>query len=365
MAKITVLSGSKPFQCLGLYAFDDWSGGYNFIQDIDLDTEYEGLSGTLFLVIAKEYEVTGIYSEPVGYVGELSNYRNIVDDYPDSNVWEIFVGYPNLGESVSIIVGFSGGGVELISPLNKLHLLDSELLESLGDVPMIQPTSETQTSNIYNLTGFIINLLAVPFKIPQEYIDTDSAIKLGNYLTNISTPLLNTDLVIFDLGSIDVGDLYNNSLDFENVEYELVLPYVDKVIKLTAGDVVGKLINVKYSLDCYSGDVTINVFNGEDEPIHSTKGALGRSIPIKILQDVENNLGGFSGLYNGVKSCFLRVTRPNVVFSKYNNLVSVLGTLAGEDGFILIDDIDLKTRASYSEALEIKSLLSNGVNINA
>lgn len=362
MEKLTVLSGSKPFQC-GLYQWDDWTGGYSFVRDIDLDFEYEGLSGTLIFAIDKEYEVTGIYSEPVGYVGELLDDRFSRETFPDSNVWACAIGYLNLG-TVKVIVGFSGG-IELISPLNKIHLLDGELLESLGDVPMIQPTSETQTSNIYNLTGFIINLLAVPFKIPQEYIDTDSGIKLGNYLTNVSTPLLNSDLVIFDLGNIDVADLYNNSLDFENVEYELVLPYVDKVIKLAAGDVVGKLINVKYSLDCYSGDVTINVFNGGDEPIHSTKGALGRSIPIKILQDVENNLGGFSGLYNGVKSCFLRVTRPNVVFSKYNNLVSVLGTLAGEDGFILIDDIDLKTRASYSEALEIKSLLSNGVNINA
>lgn len=363
MAKVTVLSGNKPFQC-GLYSWDDWNYSFKFIKDINPDVEYEDLSGTLIFTIDKEYEVTGIYSEPVGYVGELTSNNALKEQFPDSNVWECFVGYPNLGDVVSVIVGFSGG-IELISPLNKLHLLDGDLLESLGDVPMIQPTSEAQTSSIYNLTGFIINLLAIPFKIPQNYIDTDSAIKLGNYLTNVSTPLLNSDLVIFDLGSIDVGDLYNNSLDFENVEYELILPYVDKVIKLTASDVVGKLINVKYSLDCYSGDVTINIFNGGDDPIHSTKGALGRSIPIKILQDVENNLGGFSGLYNGVKSCFLRVTRPNVIFSKYNNLISIMGTLAGEGGFILVDDIDLKTRASYSEAVEIKSLLSNGVNINA
>ena len=362
MEKLTVLSGSKPFQC-GLYQWDDWIHGFNFVQDIDLDTEYEGLSGTLIFAIDKEHEVTGIYSEPMGYVGELLDDRFARETFPDSNVWSVAIGYLNLG-TVSVIVGFSGG-IELISPLNKLHLLDGELLESLGDVPMMQPTSETQTSTIYNLTGFIINLLAVPFKIPEVYLDADSAIKLGNYLTNVSTPLLNSDLIIFDLGSIDVGDLYNSSLDFENVEYELVLPYVDKVIKLAAGDVVGKLVNVKYSLDCYSGDVTINVFNGGDEPIHSTKGALGRSIPIKILQDVENNLGGFSGLYNGVKSCFLRVTRPNVIFNKYNNLISIMGTLAGEDGFILVDDIDLKTRAGYSEAMEIKSLLSNGVNINA
>lgn len=246
---------------------------------------------------------------------------------------------------------------ETVSPLNQIYLVDNDDLGELANVPMTNPIKPE-----INRSEYVINVLSVPFEIPSEFVGTETGVKLGDLVTEVLAPTLLNDSITIDLGTIQVGGL-GNSLDFES-EYELVLPFIQSTITLEPSLVVGKNVSVEYVLDVYTGDVTVNVYNNVSvSPIQSIKDTVGRSIPFRMMNNVNNPLGTLSGVSNNVLAAFIRIRTPELQDGEFNNLVTKVGDLVGVKGYVEFEQIRLVSKASGNAKAQIRSLLQNGVII--
>ena len=271
--------------------------------------------------------------------------------------------YSTNGELATITADVIGGsGPVTLSPFNVLFLLNNDKLVELSEVDIYRNVPGGSTEQV-NESEYVINLLSIPFESPAEAIGPDIEIDMGSLSTGVIAPRINVDIVTIPVGDITVGDLKNNSLDFYETNYDLFLPFVSESIQLDYFDIIDKIISITYVLDCYTGDVTVNISNGGDELISSFKAETGREIPIQLFGEASRQLTGFRGLYNGVKSAFIRKTYPELVESSYN-LVSKNGNLTNVFGYVEVENINLKTSANLVEKTEILSLLLNGVYIN-
>lgn len=316
-----------------------------------------------------DYEIVG-----VAVNGELKNpwggTRAKVTMHSSGLYWFINldgVVEDNHGTNLISLVVEVIGGTSTVAPFNRLHLLDAAKVRELSAVAM-QPVpvfSSTESHYLVDRSIYIINLLSIPFKIPDEYVGDDLSVKLGDYDTSIVAPVVITDSLTIPLGTIDMANLGSSVLDYKDVEYELILPFIQNTITLSADLVVGKLVSVDYVLDGYDGAVTVNVYNGGEEPIYSIASSVGRDIPIKTTKTIEGSLGSANGIDNEVLTAYIRITRPELAEGVFNNLVMVSGLIGESSGFIQVDEISLKTGVSLQERLNIVSLLKGGIYINA
>lgn len=279
-------------------------------------------------------------------------------------VGEFFRTVQTIGSSwdnFTVLVTASGGVIETIAPYNRVYLVDSDIINEFSNIIARPPNSTVDYSD------FVIRLISLPFKLDDSLSEDIAPIALGGLITDILAPVLNTDLITINLGSIGVSGFKNNSLDFTTCEYRLFLPYSEVVIELEPKFILDGLISVVYILDTYSGDVTVNVYSeAQTEPIKTAKIAIGRTIPFKTFNDsLQSSLGVFSGANNGVLSAFIQKTEKVVSDGVYSNTVKVEGVLGNYAGFLSVDEVEIKSKATLEEIADIKSILRNGVYINA
>lgn len=266
-----------------------------------------------------------------------------------------------VSKTVVFTVAVIGGAAETNPPFSAAYYLGKSELEQLSEVSFVE--FDGSGSIIVNKSIFINDLIMIPFTIPDSYYPDKSNIKLGNSDTNILAPILNTDLVEFDFGNIIINDLQNNVLDFEGVKYELRLPFIDEVVAIDASLIVSKTINIKMFLDIYTGECSINVFNGSETPILSFVSKIGRSIPIRIMNEVVNNLGNTNNINNGLTKALLTRSKPELVDSRFTNLVTKKGLLTNIKGYVEVNNIILSKNMSDLENELLIALLNRGVNI--
>lgn len=255
----------------------------------------------------------------------------------------------------------SGGGIEVIATYNRAYLVDSDIIQEFSNIPLMPPSGDG-VSRI-NRSDFIIALLNIPFKIPDDMVDNEANIFIGGFDTRLPAGVLKSDKLYVDLGEIVVSDLKNNSLDYDSTEYLLILPFIETTVILPPHFVVNKAISVKYVIDAYSGDLTVNVYNGEDNPIISEISGVGREIPFKTYNTTHLELGSNRGSENGVLSAYIRKSFRKVLDSDFSNLISYQGSLTNLKGYLEVENIDLQLNATSMEKEQILSMLQSGVII--
>ncbi|WP_443699224.1 hypothetical protein [Pseudomonas sp.] len=249
----------------------------------------------------------------------------------------------------------------IVSPFNRLFSLTREKMVELSDKMLgVWGTDSTSTSPASS--GFLINLMVLPFTIPNEVLGNAQSIKIGSYGTGVQAPIIVDDSIDVNLGNIVVGGLSDSVLDYAAAQYELVLPFFGKVLELDPSQVVGKTINARYVLDAYTGDATVNVFNDASGiPIASTVDRVARAIPFKMFSEVDNKLGDAVQTNNDILQAFIRVTRKEVVTGGvYDNLVQVNGVIGSSPGYMEVQNVELR---GVPDSDRVKSLLQSGVVI--
>lgn len=252
------------------------------------------------------------------------------------------------------------GEVNTATPFNRLHLMDKKALEDFSKVRLID--TDAEGNEIRNYSSYIVNMLQLGFKLPDKYIAGESNIKLDTRDTGILTPIYNDDDIVIDLGSITIPPS-NSSLDYFNNTFELFLPFIESPIDLLSDLVIGKTLKVEYVVDLYSGDLTVNIFNGGETPFHSSTSTIGRNVPVKISTDTSYNMTGTSGVLNDVMRAYVRHSKPELVDGQFYNLVSKEGVIGAYKGYLEVDNIELKGKALSGEKQQILSVLRNGVII--
>lgn len=308
--------------------------GYQ-IESIDNNWIYDPTTGTS---VAFLEESPGVFSAQLTYNHLLAAQNLVVD-------------VTTIAEPISA------------SPFNRVYLLSKDKLEAIGAV---QINTTDEFGNKIERGKSIINLMEFPFEIDATVYAPESAeVRIADLGTNITAPVINTEKISIDLGEMSVDDTLGSSEDFVASTYELVVPYINGPFTLPASRVVGKTVRAEIVLDPYSGDTTVNVYEGADTvPFLSEKADVGRHIPFRTEDDIERSMGNVRGVVNGVLTAYIRHTKKELQAGRFSNLVEVDGVVGDvSEGFVIVDEIDLNVNATLSEKLEIQQILKGGVNI--
>ena len=256
--------------------------------------------------------------------------------------------------------------IKQVSGFNYIYSVDRTILKSLASERFEKITSgNSVTTEIIDLGQYIINVLEIPFNIPDEMLDIEKAIVLGHKILNTKAIEIINDELIINIGDIKVPSIYNNTYDYINTDINLYLPYTTP-ISLNSDFVIGETISISYIIDVYSGNTTINVSSTKNEIIVSEKVQLGKEIPFlngKSNDIMFNNKSVYS-LNNSIKQAFIEVSRNTPINNIYSNIINECVQLKNLTGFISVDEIDLKIKGTLEEKQNIETLLKNGVYIN-
>lgn len=249
------------------------------------------------------------------------------------------------------------GEVVTSSPFNRIYNIDNDTLISLGEEAPIDVLG-----NDINLTSYIINILQLPFKIPEDFIGIKRPLSLGEWESaTLEADTIISEKVIIPLGDIEVDEI-GNVLDYEST-YEMMLPFIEGIQTIEPKYIIGKTITTEYVLDVYSGEITVNVYNGESDPFLSFGSNVGRTIPYRIASNEQTLISGVTGVENNLISPKIRVNIPELNEGDFSNLVLVNGNLTNVSGYVQFDELELELVANSNAKESIKTSLQNGVII--
>ena len=254
--------------------------------------------------------------------------------------------------------------VETIGGFCNLYKVTEKELSQLSKVRF---QKDTTSGTVVDYGSSITQLYILPLNLPAEIIGDKSHIILGSFDSQVESTLLNTYTVEYDMGSISVPAKYNNAYDFINTTCTLRVPFFNAVA-LDPENVVGHTISIKFTLDLYSGNVTMNVvsdFTGGI--IYSATANIVTQIP--FIQKQNNSVvNQLSNVFKYVISTpVIEVVRnipyqaDNSTFGRETVQVDKLNTV---HGYCEVDNVNLVTLATNDEKDSIISLLKEGVFIN-
>lgn len=212
----------------------------------------------------------------------------------------------------------------------------------------------------------ITQLYILPLIIPDEYKGDKSTIILGNYDSTVESTLFNTYSVEIDGGTIEVPEKYNNVYDYLNTVCTLRLPFFNPII-LDVENVINQTITIKFVVDLYSGNCTVNIYSTfTGGIIESQTENIVTQIP--FIQKQNNSIvNQLSNVFkNIIDTAYIEVVRNVPYFSDniYGKETIDFNYINTVTGYCEISDIDLSTSATNEEKEEIETILKKGVFIN-
>lgn len=254
--------------------------------------------------------------------------------------------------------------VETIGGFCNLYKVTEKELSQLSKVRF---QKDTTSDTVVDYGSSITQLYILPLNIPAEIIGDKSNIILGSFDSQVESTLLNNYTVDYDMGSIEVPAKYNNAYDFINTTCTLRVPFFNAVA-LDPENVIGHTISIKFTLDLYSGNVTMNVMSDfTGGIIYSATANIVTQIP--FIQKQNNSVvNQLSNVFKYVIATpVIEVVRnipyqaDNSTFGRETVQVAKLNTV---HGYCEVDNVNLVTLATNDEKDAIISLLKEGVFIN-
>ena len=255
--------------------------------------------------------------------------------------------------------------VETIGGFCNLYKVTEKELSQLSKVRF---QKDTTSDTVVDYGSAITQLYILPLNIPAEIIGDKSNIILGSFDSQVESTLLNNYTVDYDMGAITVPAKYNNAYDFINTTCTLRVPFFNAVA-LDPENVVGHTISIKFTLDLYSGNVTMNVMSDfTGGIIYSATANIVTQIP--FIQKQNNSVvNQLSNVFKYVIATpVIEVVRnipyqaDNSTFGRETVQVAKLNTV---HGYCEVDKVNLVTLATNDEKDSIISLLKDGVFINS
>ena len=217
---------------------------------------------------------------------------------------------------------------------------------------------------------YIINTLQLPINIGDHLVGPEQSIILG-YTQLLSTaPMLTVDKITVDLGTISVPNKYNNTLDYNNTDILIHLPYANPVT-VDPNYAIGETISIEYIVDVYTGETTVNLRSTltENNVFYSTETRIGNIVPFITVKDaitIGSPQESKSLIDNNTPVPYIEVirNRPYQTDSQFNTDVrTTVESLTDITGNIYVHDITLELDTTQSETSLIKSILASGITI--
>ena len=250
-----------------------------------------------------------------------------------------------------------------VSGNNRLYLIDAGKLQTINEKRFISVGGTP-----FDYGQFIIGLIELPFKLPDDYVTSDDLIKLGKLETSVSAPSISSDKVTFALGTIVIPPP-ETGLDITLSTAKLYIPRTP-AIELDVTEIMGQTLTISIEMDLYSGKGDYLVISTKSNlPIVMQPVDFSLKIPYGAVGNGSINVSNPSmaiGGDNGLLSAYVEISKHEVMRPD-NYLVAPVedfGILSGKTGFIKVEEIELQTSATYSERQQILSILGEGVIIN-
>lgn len=287
--------------------------------------------------------------------GDIIDGNNALIDIGDLSQYEI-----------SVYIYLSGGAtpITVISQYGSLnyYCVNLEILDEFAgkrfQTITITDGTNAEVSNI-DLGTYVTQVKRLYCNVPTYGTDN---IRCGDYDTNVLANIPRTDIIKIDFGEITIPDYTNDSINLENAEISLFLPFVGFVD--LDSDLCGQTISVQYTVNCILAQAVAIVKVGENV-INISNCTPCTDIYYRIGTDY-NEIGetnwDITYLYGFV---------PYIVIKHYNSLDntvncandSVFGLIGDFTGTITVETngLNLSIPCLNSEIEEIKSLLSSGI----
>lgn len=250
-----------------------------------------------------------------------------------------------------------------VSGNNRVYLIDAGQLQTINEERFVSVGGTP-----FDYGQFIIGLIELPFKLPDDYVTSEDLIKLGTLETSVSAPSIVSDKVKFDLGTI-VIPAPETGLDITLTTAKLYIPRTP-AIELDVKEIIGQTLSISLEMDLYSGKGDYLVVSTKsDLPIIMQPVDFSLKIPHGAVGNGSIAISNPSmavGGDNGLLSAYVEISKHEVMRPD-NYLVAPVedfGILSGKTGFIKVEEIELQTSATYSERQQILSILGEGVIIN-
>lgn len=335
-----------------------------FINGVSVSIGDTALNGDILRITANSgYELADKpsffkYDDDSGYSGTV--YFNIIDENINSELTINLSGNDYLTNLKVITTQ-----VDIVTGANNLYKITKADLKQINIDRFVNSGSNPPTVIDYGTN--ILGVINLPFNIRPDLIQDPELIKLGTHETTVKAPKIKTDKLYLDLGSITVP-MPENSLGFTNTTAIIHLPYANS-LNLDINAVLGQIINVEYVIDLYNGNSYVNIkSNKSDSIIASSNVNLGINIPYSSMLGDNNTVYNSNmslGGDNHVKTPYIEIIQNIPILGNgfFTSPITAESNLNNEQGFIQVENIDLKVKASSNEKDMILSILKNGVII--
>ena len=173
-----------------------------------------------------------------------------------------------------------------------------------------------------NIQDMIAGLSIVPFFVP---ITGYAKHRIGLFSSDISMPVVSSQFITIDCGSISVKKYYNNFLDYApNTKLMLWLPYIGYQ-ELNADEVMDQTLSVKYKCDVLSGACVafVSIGSGTD-PTYQ----VGRVIA-QFTGNVINQVPVAAASYDNMVSSAINILTASVGIAAGSAIGGGAGLAAG------------------------------------
>lgn len=346
------------------------------VNDVDIIPYGVVKSGDVIKLTAENgREFTTNPNEPT-----VSAYFTLDDGWGDSGGYKYFTLQNNNKEAVYTVVSvapniYSGlktttiQATPTIVGANNVYLITSEILKQVNKkrFKSVSNGGDSLETTTYDYGQFILSVLAIPFTVPAENVILPENITLANFDTGVPAPKINVDVLKINLGDIVVPAVNNNLYDYVNTVALLHLPRMDSVA-IELEYVIGHTISIEYLLDCYNGDVTVNIYSDRIEaPIITKSVNIGVNVPYTNTNNAASLDNGNIevGGDNGVTKAFIELVKVDSILKDGLFTIPVIdeAVLNTATGFIQVENVELKTRALRNEKEMLINILNNGVII--
>lgn len=210
---------------------------------------------------------------------------------------------------------------------------------------------------------YMVSLRKMYFQIETSIAEN---ICLGPYNTEIECPVIGTDIITLNMGSIAIAGKYQNVMDYKNTDMQIYLPFIG-FMDLEPSDFMDKAISLKYEVNVINGDA-VAVLYADNEIMKMWNCNASFPVPYR-LNDRENVNSTLEPNTN-----YLLSEKPFIYVKSYNaaipdaeipyNDTKFYSKFSDVHGYTQATEIDLTVIHNYitnTEIENIKQLLENGV----
>ena len=344
--------------------FNDEKKCHPYINDVEVLEPTEYLLGDKLTLIAFSgwafVEGAGIYDGGI--------FKSFIY-YDDDTKIEIITEYDTI-ESTDDLLGLNvyQTGVDVTGGINRVYKVDSAIMEGLAKERFDVRVVDKDLLAYYDHGQFIINLISLPFEIDDDIIIEEENIQLATKQLTIKAPLLTTDVLNIDLGSINAVGESGNLLDYTNTIAILHLPFIEPFI-VEIDYFLDNEVKIDCKVNVYTGLTTYNLSSTKlGENFFTKSFDLGVNVPFANsggVPTIINNSNVPVGRFNDVRTTFIEIIRTNSSLANGFFAIPILEEtqINNVDGYIEVENISINSENinTTQEYDEIINILQNGV----